>query len=181
MNTITEGNDNPYQATDIAQEPQPSSKRRVIHSPFVLSIQWTVVLLCNSVVPLLIGWTEAQQGRGQLGIILAMGLCLVLGYVACIYMPLFAMIATRGGFLVALTQFFPVLQLLSGMIAIDTIRKTGIIPGQTLDSGSLGLVDAFLVTVATGSILIGISCLFGLLLRLVTPEGWWLTKKTLEQ
>jgi len=100
MNTNTEGNDNPYQATDVALEPYQSSKRRVIHSPFVLSVQWTVVLLCNSVVPLLIGWTEAQQGQGQFGIILAMGLCLVLGYVACIYIPLFALIATRGGFLV---------------------------------------------------------------------------------
>ena len=181
MNTTTEGNDNPYQATDVALEPHQSSKRRVIHSPFVLSVQWTVVLLCNSVVPLLIGWTEAQQGQGQFGIILAMGLCLVLGYVACIYIPLFALIATRGGFLVALTQFFPVLQLIAGMIAIDTIRKTGIIPGQTLDRGSLGLFDAFLVTVATGSILIGISVLFGMLLRLVTPERWWLTQKLSEQ
>ena len=81
----------------------------------------------------------------------------------------------------ALTQFFPVLQLIAGMIAIDTIRKTGIIPGQTLDRGSLGLFDAFLVTVATGSILIGISFLFGMLLRLVTPERWWLTQKLSEQ
>jgi hypothetical protein len=126
---------------------------------------------------LLIGWTEVQPGLGgQLGIILAMGLCLLLGILASIYKPLFAMIATRGGFLVALTQFFPVLQLLAGVIAIETIRKTGIIPGETLDRGELGLVNAFLVTVATGSILIGISCLFGLLLRLVYQKAFGAVK-----
>jgi hypothetical protein len=83
--------------------------------------------------------------------------------------------------LVAFSQFFPVLQLLAGMLGIEFMRKTGIIPGKNLDIGNLGLVDAFLVTMATGSILVGISCLFGLLLRLVTPDRWWMAKRRAEE
>jgi hypothetical protein len=179
MTTSTDDN-NPFQATDIALETQ-TQQRRVIHSPLVLSIQWTVVLLCNSVVPLLIGWTEVQQGLGQIGIVLGMFFGLLLGYLASIYTPLLVMYAIRGGMLVAFSQFFPVLQLLAGMLGIEFMRKTGIIPGKNLDIGNLGLVDAFLVTMATGSILVGISCLFGLLLRLVTPDRWWMAKRRAEE
>lgn len=170
---------NPYEPTDTPVEAQEIPKR-VIHSPLVLSIQWTVVVLCNLVVPLFVGWS-LTQGFGQIGILLAVLLALVFGYWASVYMPLPVLFTLRGGMLVALSQFMPILQLIVGMVTIDFFRKTRIIPEESLDRGNIGFLGAFLLTATVGSILMAISCGLGLLLRLVTPDRWWLAKQPAER
>ena len=166
---------NPYEPSDTPVDAQENSKR-VIHSPLVLSIQWTVVLLCNLIAPLYLGWS-ITQGSGQMGILLAVLVALVFGYWASIYMPLTILFTLRGGLLVALSQFMPILQLIVGLITIEFFRKTRMIPEESLDRGSIGFLGAFLLTGTVGSILMAISCGVGLLLRLITPDRWWLAKR----
>ncbi|MBU6387808.1 MAG: hypothetical protein KGS49_17825, partial [Planctomycetes bacterium] len=82
-----EDSSNPYEPSELTQEvTRPIG--RVVYSPLVLSIQWTVVVLCNLIVPLLFGWSMAND-RGHLGIVCAILIALIIGYIGSIYMPLF--------------------------------------------------------------------------------------------
>lgn len=172
---------NPFQPSGDSVEPEPS-ERRVIHSPMVLSIQWTVVVLCNLIVPLLIGWSMTSR-EGRAGIASAVLIALLMGYIGSVFAPLFILFTTRGGLLVALSQAFPVLHMVAGWVAIACLNRIGIHPdfdfGLMADK-RFGFVAAFFLTVLTGGILVATACGLGLLIRLVTPDRWWLAKRPVE-
>jgi len=164
-------NTNPFEPSEstIAPEAKP---RRVIHSPLVLSIQWTVVVLVNLIVPYLIAG-EMTGPMGGWGIFLGVVLVLLFGAWASRAIPMGVLLTVRGGVLVALSQFFPVIHLLAGLLSIDFHRRTGIIPAEQLDRGNLGFFSALLLTVSTGGILLMISCGLGGILKWITPSRWW--------
>jgi hypothetical protein len=146
--------------------------RRVIHGPLVLSIQWTVVVLVNLIVPYLFagGMTGPMGGWG---IFLGVVLVLVFGILASIAFPMVILLTVRGGVFVALSQFFPVIHLMAGLLSIDVYRSTGIIPAGQLDRGNVGFFSALILTVSTGGILLMISCGLGVILKWITPSRWW--------
>ena len=164
-------NTNPFEPSENTIAPEVKS-RRVIHSPLVLSIQWTVVVLVNLIVPyLLAGGMTGPMGGG--GIFLGVVLVLLLGILASLALPMAVLLTVRGGVFVALSQFFPLIHLLAGMLSIDFHRRTGIIPAEQLDRGNLGFLSALLLTVSTGGILLMISCGLGVILKWITPSRWW--------
>lgn len=59
-------NTNPFEPSESTIAPEVKS-RRVIHSPLVLSIQWTIVVLVNLIAPhlLAMGMTGAMGGWGD--------------------------------------------------------------------------------------------------------------------
>jgi len=170
---------NPYQPSD-SDFISESVERRVIHSPLVLSIQWTVVVLFNVIVPLMLSWSMTQ-GVGHFGVGLGVLLILLLGYWASVGMPLFVLFTIRGGVLVALSQFFPVLHLIAGLLAVSFYRYSGIIPAESLDRTGVGLMGAFLLTATTGVILMSFCLVVGFFIRLITPDRWWLAKKRADE
>jgi len=170
---------NPFQPSGDSVELEPS-ERRVIHSPMVLSIQWTVVVLCNLIVPLLISWSMTS-GEGKAGIGVAVGVALLIGYLGSVFAPLFVLFTTRGGLLVALSQAFPVLHMVAGLVSITCLNRIGILPDDAvMRDEPFGFAEAFFMTVLTGGILVSTACGLGLLLRLVTPDRWWLAKRSVE-
>jgi hypothetical protein len=164
-------NTNPFEPSESTIAPEAKS-RRVIHSPLVLSIQWTVVVLVNLIVPYLFagGMTGPMGGWG---IFLGVVLVLVFGILASIALPMVVLLTVRGGVFVALSQFFPVIHLMAGLLSIDVYRSTGIIPAGQLDRGNVGFFSALVLTVSTGGILLMISCGLGVILKWITPRQWW--------
>jgi hypothetical protein len=169
---------NPYEPSDSLVEPEPVPSR-VIHGPLNLSIGWTLVLLCNLIVPMLLGW-QMTTVFGHLGMLLAILMALLMGYWASVHMPLAVLFTTRGGILLALSQVMPVPHMIAGLISITFFRKTNIIPGEAMDRDGIGFWGAFLLTASTGTILFAFAFGLGLLMRLVTPDRWWLAKKPKE-
>jgi hypothetical protein len=107
-------------------------------------------------------------------------LVLLFGIWASRAIPMGVLVTVRGGVLVALSQFFPLIHLLAGMLSIDFHRRTGIIPAEQLDRGNLGFLSALLLTVSTGGILLMISCGLGVILKWITPSRWWKPKETVD-
>ena len=168
-------NTNPFEPSESTIAPEVKS-RRVIHSPLVLSIQWTVVVLVNLIVPYLFagGMTGPMGGWG---IFLGVVLVLLFGIWASSALPMGVLLTVRGGVLVALSQFFPVIHLMAGLLSIDFYRRTGMIPAEQLDRGNVGFLSALLLTVSTGGILLMISCGLGVILKWITPSRWWKTRE----
>lgn len=57
-------------------------------------------------------------------------LVLLFGVWASRSIPMGVLLTVRGGVLVALSQFFPVIHLMAGLVSIDFYRRTGIIPAE---------------------------------------------------
>ena len=171
-------NSNPFEPSESTIAPEVNS-RRVIYSPLVLSIQWTVVVLVNLIVPYLLagGMTGPM---GSWGIFLGVVLVLLFGFWASRAIPMGVLLTVRGGVLVALSQFFPLIHLMAGILSIDFHRRTGIIPAEQLDRGNVGFLSALLLTVSTGGILLMISCGLGVILKWITPSRWWKPKETVD-
>ena len=171
-------NSNPFEPSESTIAPEVKSPR-VIHSPLVLSIQWTVVVLVNLIVPYLLagGMTGPMGGWG---IFMGVVLVLLFGVWASRAIPMGVLLTVRGGVLVALSQFFPLIHLMAGILSIDFHRRTGIIPAEQLDRGNVGFLSALLLTVSTGGILLMISCGLGVILKWITPSRWWKPKETVD-
>lgn len=170
-----EDSSNPYEPSELTQEvTRPIG--RVVYSPLVLSIQWTVVVLCNLIVPLLFGWSMADD-RGHLGIVCAILIALIIGYIGSIYMPLFVLITTRGALFIAMTQVFPLLHFIIGLYSIAFLRLANVTTSDLIRGPQTGFWGGFFLTAMTGTILISLSCLLGFLFRLFTPGRWWLAKR----
>lgn len=170
-----EDSSNPYEPSELTQEvTRPIG--RVVHRPLILSIQWTVVVLCNLIVPLLFGWSMAND-RGHLGIVGAILIFLIIGYIGSIYMPLFVLITTRGALFIAMTQVFPLLHFIIGLYSIAFLRLANVTTSDLIRGPQTGFWGGFFLTAMTGTILISLSCLLGFLFRLFTPGRWWLAKR----
>ncbi|MCY3004965.1 MAG: hypothetical protein NTV29_03195 [Planctomycetota bacterium] len=168
-------NDNPFEPSEIYIAPEVKS-HRVLHSPLVLSIQWTVVVLVNLIVPCLLA-SSMTGPMGNWGIFLGVLLVLLLGYLASTAIPMGVLMTVRGGILVALSQFFPVLHIIAGLLSIEFYRMTGIIDADLQGRGKVGFQGALLLTVTTGGILLLVSCGLGVILRWITPNRWWLSQR----
>lgn len=176
----SEFSSNPYEPSDHSMDLEPVDQR-VIHRPLVLSIQWTVVVLCNLIVPLLFGLALSRTD-GIVGIAVAVVFMLVLGYFASIYLPFFVLFSVRGGLLVGVSQIIPVVHVLAGYVSMMLLRFVGLLEVDVLVGDKrIGFISAFLLTVLTGGILIMVACGLGLLMRLVTPDRWWLARRMPEQ
>lgn len=171
---------NPYQPPRISN-PSGNDERllheqsRVLASPLILSIEWTIILAFNLIVPALVAWaitsTSAKLGSG-----FAIFLMALTGYYFCITKPLPMLFIIRGGVLVALSQFVPALQLVAGAISIHALILVRVVTESSFNEMLSTPLAGFLVTLLTGLILISVSLTLGFLIRIVTPDRWWLAK-----
>jgi len=151
--------------------------RRVVASTWVMSLEWTAVLLFNLIAPLLMGWGMIDLAA-RFGVASAVVLVLGIGTLFCIQYPLLMLFTIRGAVLVGLTQVIPVLHFIVGILSAAFLTACGVIPADHSQPRlAEGFVGGFLLTTVMGAQLLAVSLGIGLLMLLVTPDSWWLAKE----
>ncbi|MFN7733206.1 MAG: hypothetical protein ACK5OB_15020 [Pirellula sp.] len=169
---------NPYQPPAANPDAIATETRRdrVVAGPLMLSIEWTAVLCFNLIVPVLFGMGMTSE-QAKIGVFLAVAMIACIGYYFCYARPLPVLFIIRGGVLVALSQFFPILQVFAGALSIQILLTLGIIEDSDILNMLSTATAGFLAALLTGTILMIAAFVVGILLRLVTPDRWWLAKE----
>lgn len=167
--------ENPFAPSTVV-ESGPVETKRVVASTWIMSLEWTAVLLFNLIAPLLIGWGGTDLAA-QFGVATAVVLVLGIGILFCQLYPLLMLFTIRGAVLVGLTQVIPVLHLIIGVFSVAFLTLSGVVPpDQSPPKIAVGFKLGFFLTLVMGSQLLVLSLGIGLLMRLVTPDRWWLAK-----
>ena len=139
-------------------------------------ISWPVILAVNLIVPLLLGLMVTED-HGRVGMFLAVGVFLAAGWALCYYLPHFARRFILGGLFTALSQLFPILQFLSGIIALAIADGLGVEIDHSPGDGPVEQLTSefggFLVTLLVGLMISAVAAGIGLLLALVLPKRWF--------
>lgn len=157
--------DNPYLAPQVTDAvSSPNATIRVVS----LRIAWIVAVLINLPIPVMFG-ISMTKGVGRLGMVVGTILVSIVGLQLCRTKAFLMLRLCIGSVLTALSQFYPVLQMLVGIVGVGISRFvcSPFSPG----SGDLsGPVEVTLATVLTGLGLIlpsiGMGFVVGLLIRL---------------
>jgi len=151
--------DNPYIAptSDLIVQP------RSAVSPDSWRCHWLLGYALNLIVPGLFA-SGTLSPAGVTGLVAAVLLMAAMGSAILTWRPSWTRPAAKGAILVALTQFFPVLQMISGMVAVSLACEiTG--AESLFDDDHFGrkleLVGGFLATVLTALPLLAVSIVVG--------------------
>jgi hypothetical protein len=131
-----------------------------------LRLGWAAVFAANLIVPLLLG-CMVTAGGGRAGMLVAMGLLWLLGHEGSGRVRNVGFVLIGGGSGVALSQLFPFLQFFAGMFSLTVGQRLGLV----VEAETTGELGGFLVTLMTGSLLIAVAALLGLVLRVVFPPA----------
>jgi hypothetical protein len=127
-------------------------------------IYWTVIFSLNLIVPLLLSTALTQDGGG-VGVAFGIAALWMMGLAGCFLPRSFRKSMLVGGSIAALTQIFPILQLLCGSIAIASWQK---LTGLSVEKpDSLIELSTFGITVLTGQFLIASSTIMVLILSAI--------------
>lgn len=142
--------DNPYQSplSENNAPLHPSASSDLTQ----LLVAWPFLLAINLGVPLMFGWPMVEQ-HGKLGLVVAIALFAVGGWLLCFYSPAVARRLLVGSIVIAATQLFPILHMIVGIIAIGIVERTG--HGEIADDFAGGdqitsAFGGFLATTITG-------------------------------
>lgn len=131
---------------------------------------WPVVFLLNMIVPTLFGWQITREG-GRLGMSAATALLLISGWWVCFIQPSNGRMLVLGAAILSLSQLFPVIQMVAGMVALAMCGF-----GINEDDGAMRPVSeagGFLITLIVGGILICLAAIVGLCLGWLLPQQWF--------
>ena len=166
--------ENPYQVTTelehspVAEEANAAPVRRTVTS-------WIIVFLLNLPVCVLFGASLFSSAGGYAGMFIGCVLWCGLGILLCFGNHIPHVRATaRGGLLVALSQFYPLLQMFAGTIAaaiLESLFNLGGSDGGPLNIGTTGPVADMAVSTAmtllTGGMLIIVAFTGGHIITLI--------------
>ncbi len=132
-------------------------------------IAWPIVQACNMFLAALFGWGITQD-HGRIGIFFAAMWFLVAGWFLCCVRPVSARKLIFGAILLALTQVFPIIQMIAGTVAFMTALSLGLAAEnpETVTTEFGG----FLMTFIVGGILICCAWVMGLIVGLMVPQSW---------
>ena len=139
-----------------------------------LSRAWLTVFLANSPVPLFYAWFLTAK-HGRIGMVAAIVLWWSLGHLVCKTNRRLGLSLVAGGILVALSQCFPLLQIIAGMVSLNIYGRLA----QAVAGGSVRgpqeqtEFGGFLVTMLTGGMLMAVALGFGSVIRAVIFSGPW--------
>ena len=166
--------DNPY-AAPPKPEKQKHSDALARRRPGVFTyVTWAFVFAVNLALPLLFSSSITQQ-HGKLGMSIAALFLLASGCHVCSISRKQAAVLISGGALVGLSQLFPFLQFIAGILGLIVGQFLGLVYAGN-DERSPQIISefgGFVVTLVTGGILMAASASAGILLRFVTPARWW--------
>jgi hypothetical protein len=134
---------------------------------------WTVVFGLNLIVPWSLG-NEVTKGKGQIGICFGIALMWLVGCEIGRRWPSLGWNLTAGGIVVALTQFYPLIQMFAGLVAFAILGRigSGSTPNSTFNTLTAPVPGTFLLTVTTGAVLYVVALCAGALLSLARrPKG----------
>lgn len=156
--------DNPYAPTrPAAPDPSPLGGRAQDCRPadsgasdwrIFAFAAWPVLLVLNSSVPLLLGSRMIQE-HGKWGVALAVLLFATGGWVICARWPWLRSRLLSGAGILALTQVFPLLQIIAGVIALKIAVRFGQarVASDFAPDRIHSELGGFVVTAITGGIL----------------------------
>lgn len=130
---------------------------------------WIGVFTLNTVVPGLCalqmdGMFGASRSEVMIGIIIGCGVLLPIGLMLCLKKPGLMSAVVIGGLLISLTQFFPVLQMVAGLIAlICSAELAGMAP-------VVPFVEYSFAVLMTAGIMLAIAAMTGGVVRVIFGE-----------
>jgi hypothetical protein len=125
---------------------------------------WALVFAINCIAPVLFA-INMTRDFGRLGVGIAVFMFLVMGWYFGRLHSRNAKRLVTGAIIVALTQFFPILQFISGFIAFSITEELGGV--EKLDDEDFGFGEissffgGFVCTALTGGTLIGVAIVIG--------------------
>jgi hypothetical protein len=129
-------------------------------------IYWPFIVAANLIVPLYWGWEFTEDG-GRWGMALAILVVSLLGHVAIYLYREMGFILVIGGFLVCLTQLYPIPQMIAGMLSMALVSAMGPSLSNGIDVAGfpekLTECGGFVVTIATAIQLVTAAIVGGLL------------------
>ena len=159
---------NPYQSPSSIDAGNSSTSGSPGRIDRVAFITWPIVFGLNMIVPLLFGLAITYE-HGRIGLCVASGLLLAGGWLLCYASPPAARRLIVGSAVFAFTQFFPIIQLIAGMIAISVTGSEG-----GFDEGPVVTeFTGFAMTLVVGTILLAFAGGLGVLLGFVLPRRWF--------
>lgn len=126
-------------------------------------LRWPIALLLNLILPILLAW-DLTARSGRIGMAAGIGLIWYLGHRLCAVGARMGRALVVGGFVVALSQICPVLQMASGVlgIAIASAVGQGYLPYvDDLASPGVSELGGLIATLTTGAVLILTAIGFG--------------------
>ncbi len=165
---------NPYAAPQEASS-LPKPVVQPDSTDLVAVIAWPFVFLLNMIVPLMFG-LDLTARTGRTGMWIASLLLLVLGWIYCGRKSFLGRRLVLGSIFTALSQAFPILHLILGMIAFGIMRSLGgAHPGDDIQREEItGEFSAFVMTLMVAVPLLVLAQCIGLaiaaLYRLVFPK-----------
>ncbi|MEM8679391.1 MAG: hypothetical protein AAGF97_08570 [Planctomycetota bacterium] len=120
----------------------------------------------NLIVPLM--WATSLVNRhGKVGMLAAIPVLYLMGWATCRIHPVCARSMLNGGALVALTQLFPILQILAGLFALSVVGFEDRFD-QVASVGFPNERGGFLVTLLVGGLLMGLAFSLGATVEALT-------------
>lgn len=140
-------------------------------------IMWAIVFGLNMVLPLLFS-VEVTQHHGRFGMGAASLVLLIAGWVLCALSARTARKLILGAVIVALTQFFPILQIVAGSVSMGIAASIQQADGGGGDSGrdEVGFPEitselgGFMVTMLVGGILLAFASIIGFVVSSVVRQ-----------
>ncbi len=135
---------------------------------------WSIAFVVNMAVPLLFSASLTEE-HGKLGMSVAVLVLFTWGCTICATARKLAVVLIAGAVLVGLSQIFPLLQIIAGMIGMGVGAALGLAEtgDDTHPPRLVNEYGGFVVTLITGGILKTASACSGLWIRWITPARWW--------
>jgi hypothetical protein len=130
---------------------------------------WGGVFMFNILVPAFFGWLSTTES-GRTGMVIAVVVQLCAGFWVCAKVRTIGLYLVIGGFAVALSQVFPILQFIAGAVALGIGRVLGLANTEDNVTSEFG---GFIVTMITGGILMALSAGCGFLVQQIGFERWF--------
>lgn len=124
---------------------------------------WSGIFALNLIVPLFLA-SMVVSGLAWIGVLLAVAAYGQAGSHACRHWPRLAMSLVLGGGLVGLSQFFPILHIFVGSLALRAVAPS---QDDFLLEEMTGVLDGLLATAITGGFLLAVATIVGLPLTLI--------------
>jgi hypothetical protein len=153
---------NPYQPPAEIEEDSANRapQREIDYFSFCC---WPFALALNLIVPLMLAWSITDK-HGRIGMFSGIGLILAGGWIVCFYYPSIARRMIGSAVFTAITQVFPIPQMIAGMIALSVVERLEANLQDDVDRGFVLIfteLGGFVATMIVGAFLLIFS--FGLL------------------
>ena len=162
-------NDNPYQSPVAIESAKPDSE---LSKLIGWSGLWLLALGINLPIPILFA-SMVVEGTPWIGIGIALGLMLLGGFAAAKYQPQQLQTMALGGCLTAALQFFPIMHMICGGIAIAICQAVGLASNPDDTAATIhGPAGGFVATILTACPILFVAYISGLgLSKLVSPQS----------